>query len=654
MILYDGSGNAYWSEGGKTVPYTGQDKPGHGPEGPSWHPVAGGVESVLQGVTGGSSDEIQAGLHAVQGLLSGRTKGLGDAVLDYAQHQDMLHQATQRHNEDYFWPSLAGNVSGGLFMGGAAPGLAGQYLPKVAQWAKNHPVISPVLAGTGFGAGAGAASSRAGERGKGAAIGATAGAALGSIFGAGFGIGGWLNRKFGGTLNQAQSKFAQALADDGFKLETRAERDAFEQYLRRINPDDMGMLADVGENTQALASVAGQVPGPQLREATETLRNRSNNAYDDMAEALDIADGSMSAHKTIEQVEALRSLYAKPFYHMAWENGVRHNRALEGVWNQINHYDQKLWGRARQTGEQRLMNEFPNNPDKIAYMLEQTAKDGTRPSLRGWDSIKRQLYDEAQRLRAQSRDGTSDAANQLDTLRIRLVDELDRQNKHYKLGRQVWEDASTFKNDIEKGMKFQNAPDSVSTHQLEKMTPVQRDALRIGFKTQLLDKLSSQGDWHDITKIFTNRTMRRKLQKLYGREAYNNIIETVERQRRRQSTLAATTAGSQTFRRQEAASERGAVEVPTAAGVVATGHPLTAVTSAAGQMVRSAAPQTRIDRKVAQDIGQIGFETDLAKQLAMIRLLGRRQGQRQHQGPLAGGVTGGLTASLPMRFGGRE
>lgn len=245
----------------------------------------GPVRAVSQAATLGYSDEIDAGVAALEtGANNFLNKVRGKPSVGYGMRDayDAVvteERAAQKgYAQKYPAPNMAYSLIGGV--GAPGTGAAGRFVGASRSLAGATVRSGAVGAAAGAVAGAGTAEGGAKDRAvgaaKGAAVGATVGAALPSVARGAQTAGRAINaatgyRLSGGVQGAAASRLREALRQDGVDEATIRTRVSEWARTGAMPPT----LADVaGENTRALLRTAGSRPGP-ARNAAQTYRNET-------------------------------------------------------------------------------------------------------------------------------------------------------------------------------------------------------------------------------------------------------------------------------------------------------------------------------------------------------------------------------------------
>lgn len=338
---------------------------------------------VVQGVTFGLSNDAEGAAAAAGPALRkvGKAVGLpveyreGEVGEAYSRGRNEAIRRADRYREENPWTAFGGDILGGFANplarlwapagapSAAAPGLfrflspstwrtppratppatpgAPVFFPPAAagaaptqpvgilnQVGRGVAVGAPVGALTGFNQAEGELDDRIVGGGTGAVIGGAIGAAAPALIEGGSAGFRWLldqtiRRANNNAATPASRKVVEALRRDGLTPEEAVQR------ARELGPD--GMLADVGENTRALAGSVMRTPGKGKTELTNRIVARQEGTRDaegnlvggQYARVKNFIEGiqPMGLRQALDETAAARSGNAAPLYQKAFSGG---------------------------------------------------------------------------------------------------------------------------------------------------------------------------------------------------------------------------------------------------------------------------------------------------------------------------------------------
>lgn len=532
-------------------PWEDYAAPGAGP----WLDYQGGEEPVeqealsrsvprgmLQGVTLGFGDEIAGALGGTAAMLDPSLPGATAGERFSKAYQGIRgaeHEATEAFRENRPGLAFGTELAGGIMTGGLGAGraMATQTGKRLAANMAARPLRQRLAMASGTGAVAGGVAG-SGEAptmadipeyaGRGALVGAAAGP-VAEVGATGVQkVAGAARRAMNPTAT-AEKRLRSTLADAGMTEQQAAAR------LKKLG--DEAILADVSEATRLELETLAQRPGATAGKVGRQLTQRSGRQADEILEPF----GAGRQLEAIDNLKAFRQTTASPLYERAFEKGVDHNQALREVFEDVNELDPSLWRQARRQG----LLQFRNKGERLAPEAMGT---DVAPSLRGWQALKERLDDMEGVAR---RKGENKFAADVGGLRRRLLSELDEQNPDYRKAREMWAGTMEFEEMMDQGRKFLREPSNVATKAIQEMTPAQKDAYRIGVAQEIQNKVEKMGDTHDVSKLFNNPGIRKKLEALFDtRKGFREFKARVLRSREKQRTMsqALPGAGSRTAR----------------------------------------------------------------------------------------------------------
>ncbi|MEO1108747.1 MAG: hypothetical protein AAFX90_12565 [Pseudomonadota bacterium] len=272
--------------------------------------IGAGVRSAMDTALMGFGDEARALSETLGPVAYGMPPGLfpheTDSFSDNLAEEQARSQAARVHNPT---ASTVGDVAG-LATGVAGIGKAGLSLASKAQ-TPGKVVLGSTIDGAGYGglAGFGHTDGDLAERGKGfvegAAISGLTGGGAATALTAVPAVSGFIARRSGKPISQAQARILQALNPEGVAK------------LDDLGPD--GMLIDaLGERGRALGRAAANA-SPEARETLETAtRSRMAGQSDRLTDSLLQASRMKAPQSTSEMIQGVRN-NARPNINAAYD-----------------------------------------------------------------------------------------------------------------------------------------------------------------------------------------------------------------------------------------------------------------------------------------------------------------------------------------------
>lgn len=512
-------------------------------------PVTAGdiARHSLQGATLNFGDELRAGASAALGSLTGQGdfSDLYDVTRDYERRK--AAEFSEAHPVVATGAELLGGAATGILGGIKATATTGGKALAANMAAKGIRGRAKLAAGAGAAtggaggaiAGAGAANELedvAGDAARGGLLGLATGAAIApgvEVVGTGL-------RKGAEVIRRARDPEFQAAKNIERAIE-RSGMDAEETLMRTAALGDDAVLADASAATrESLESMANQ-PGATQDRALGLLAERSSKQGGELMSDL----GPGKKYETVDALKTFRREEASPQYEKAFNKGVPHTQVLEDVFEDLDAFEPGLWKKAKRLGKLSLA----NNGEKIA----DDALGNARPSLRGWQYIKEHLDDRVESLR---RSGDNKAADALSGTRRRMLNEIDSLNPDFAQARAKWAGAAQFEEMLNKANRFMTISGAEFESMMKGMTPIDREAVRIGAIQAIEDKIE-RGQWtHDAAKLFRTPAMKRKMSLLFDdKKDFANFLNKLKAATEKQRTFDAVRGNSATARRQAAEKE---------------------------------------------------------------------------------------------------
>lgn len=552
----------------------------------------GAVESALQGVTFGFSDELQSGIEAgvsgVKNIFSGETPNFGE---NYDNHQRLRQYALDDFKKHNSTAALAGEVAGAIGSGGVGAVKLAKHIPKATSKLGNFLTKTAALsAGGAVGGGvAGAGTAEQGEKLEGAKDGAVIGSVAGPVVGGAVNTVGRVAGAIKGALKPStvDDQVSKALVADGLDQSSAISR------LDELGAD--GVIADLGPNSRALADTAATFQGQAKNTVNEALDSRQAGRNPRVVEATkrELGD-SDEFFLEIDKNIAGRAEKAKPLYEKAYQQDIRLTDEIKRVF------------------------ETPSGQKALAKAQKLAADDGIK-SLAFDDEViptqlvdyfKRSLDDQISKLQ---RKGGGNEARILANIKSALLKEVDSQNPHYPKARQSFAGDIALTDAAEKGLKFLNQDAHFSRKMLGAMSDAEKEFYFKGASKAIRDKILSAQDGADAyRRIFGNDLMREKIKAIMpSEEAFDRFAKTMKQESEFAQTRSRVQGNSLTTERLANAQDFG--DAAGVAGSAASGN----IGSAVIGVVNAALKRKGVrNEQRAEEIAQFlinGTPDDLAR-----------------------------------------
>ena len=454
-------------------------------------------------------------------------RSLGQSNRSYDQILNDVRADYRRFAEENPGAALFGEFAGGL-----TPSVAAMVLPggqvvteaNAARMAKLAPTLTKTpmrrsaTAGfgtgaiSGFGAGEGGIGDRLLESGKSALIGGTLGPLIGKsgelLYEGGKGIYKRLLQPGTNRIEEAAlQKVLQKMAQDNLTPQQAIRQVALERGYNP-NPNPIGTrprtkLRDVSPGLTDLAETVAQRPGAGRKAMIEDTVKTGRGTK---GRTMDIVTENMGKGKTMFQTEtdltdALKS-NAKSLYDDAYKFGTVKDQRILAMMDQPQF--KEAYRQVMETNKIRKANAIAKGEDPSQYDMKQVYKiTETQPGIyqmdlvdapdvKTLDQIKRGLDYIIRSGRKSSNAADQDAAHALNEYKNTFLGILDETVPAYKTARQ------TYKGDLEvldaldvgRNQYGKFSPEQAADY-VSKLTSSERDALRIGYAQQFMDKIGN-------------------------------------------------------------------------------------------------------------------------------------------------------------------
>lgn len=488
------------------------------------------ARQFTQGTTFGAGDEIGAAIAAVPGsLATGESYG---SVYSKMYNDMAAKRGAYKGNHPYesLGLEMAGGIASGVAEGQAiARSLPGRFLMRYTPRAVQAGTLGAVDGGI-----YGAMAAEPGNRLEGGASGAVIGGAMapvvmmatdagGQVIGA---IRSWARDSLASTpRSQAIQAIREALVQEGLDPETAV------QVYNSLGPE--GMLADMGENSRALARAATDTPGPFKTNARATLDARQAGSRERLLRAAEglVGQRADDLTATLTDVARRRSVNADAAYGAAWneagnvENWLRlHTPAF------------------RQNLETPAMQTALRDANRLAANELQAIDPLTLQHLH---YAKMALDDQ---ISTAVRSGQNSEVRTLMGVKNRLLAGMDAASPTYRSARQQFASETELLNAGRLGREaLRTAPDTLR-ELVDGMSPGELEMFRMGAMAGVSDYFDNMGAGYNASARLTDKpAMARRLAVVFGDEnRVASFLDTAANEAEMFRTRAVVTGGSPT------------------------------------------------------------------------------------------------------------
>lgn len=511
-------------------------------------PVAGVIDSLAQGLSIGTADELEA---FGRSFSSANNPFPGASFRD--RFDNILFDLEQRRRGFRaenpglsFGSELAGGITGGvgLVRGGRA------IAPNLSARVGRLPFI-PRLAAVGGAEGAafGAASSIPGERLEGAAFGGAFGAGGGPLFGTGFAIAGQAVRP---VVQKLIDSFTEGPRSKAVKLVTQSlERDEItpqeaSTILRQMGP--RGTLADIGENTTDLARTAMSIPNQGRNRGRLFLDERQDTQRLQLVQAARRAGRADEFDEQVINAINRAESSAAPLYREAYSQVLDVTPQMAELLKRPA-MQKAMLKAARKVRDLGFSDEIINDVTDVRFM----------------DLVKRALDDD---IGIAQRQGRRDDVGILQGIKRQFLDEIDSQVPVYAEARSAFAGEAAIRDASDFGRRVFNnrTPTSEIAEQVQNMGESELQGFRQGLLTSISDNLDNVLSTSNAAKRFASMPRLREVLRLAfpDQNELQRFLQTAANESRFSETRNALLGGSPTARIQAsqraAAGESGVLE----------------------------------------------------------------------------------------------
>ncbi len=365
--------------------------------------------------------------------------------------------------------------------------------------------------------------------------------------------------------------------------------------------------------------------GQSKEEVAETIANLGDNGtladvdgVTSLLETLSLVEGKSQTFinkdkiTTKKELLKLRKEQASPLYKEAFEIGIEPSETLNRIYKAVSVNDDLVSSIKEMSKLEVLLEGKKVDPNVFT-------KEGTLPTLEGWQTIKEGLDD---KIDALYRQGDSKKANKYREIRSKLLNELDTQNPIYKKARNIYAGAKQIEDVIDESKNFLNKSSDEFIEEIAKYNPAEMEAVKVGVVQAIKDKVE-KGQWtHDAVKVFRRQDIEKKMRALFankenpevGEELFNNFMNKIDGLSRQQQTFDAVRGNSKTAERLaklKALEEDSFIDTVVAESI-ATGSPEFVV---GRNLLRSGAEAYSEARKRMRPLGDEDVKYEMARQL---------------------------------------
>ena len=594
------------------------------------------IRSIAQGATLGFADELEAALRNPASAL-GSALGLSEGK-NYKENLETIRKKLESYRSENPIEALAYEMGGagvttlGLGAltagtGGAAAGAATS--ARLAPLAARAAAVGAAEGGVaGFGAGEGGFQERLKSAGTGALIGGTVGAAApiavqqvgktGRRVMDALGVGGQKR-----AMTFSERKMLEAFERDGLTPEQAMQKleEARGMGIEDITPADLGEnLAGAGWRAQATPSgerskVAEQFVERRSRQAEQISEQAKEMSGAEGATGIDYLD-DLAAKTQAEAQPAYAKAYeveldAQPFQNMAKSKVIQdaYDKALRiadidpdvdvsGMPKDLS----KFFGEEMQGGG------YVGMPTELAHEI----KKGLDVLIEGQtDAVTNKVTKEGRALV---------------NLKNRWNSEIIDQNDAYRVANEQFADNARLRDAYTAGFDFTKISEKELVKRVGKMTPPEKEALRVGLISQVEELASKTGDaTYFVNTVFGTPRKRAALRLVFDDPAqFEQFERFMKFQAQKMKTTRKVMGGSATAERmmQAADADIDPSSIFSITGQLATGNVPGALQAAGSQ---AAARAAGMSEKSAAEMSRMLFETDPAAQRAMVNRLMPRQ-----------------------------
>lgn len=479
------------------------------------------VETAIQGLTFGYSDEMQAAAKSAFEYAKAKAKG------DHAEFKklyesnlqainDSLEQQQKEHPIASTAIEMAGTVPTTLAF---APAKLGQAIGMGAK------MLQSAKYGAALGAVSGAGHATPDGRTEGVAKGAVLGGAIGAVVPPVSALAGKAvstvadkTRQLFSAKPEHAAHIIRALQRDEITPQTLAEN------LQKLGPS--GVIADAGgENVQGLARGIASIPGAARNMAGTVLRDRQAGTIDRVTSAMkQFLSKNDDFYGSMQKLQIEKETAARPIYEQVLKQS---NIIPDDQFSKISSdkFFEKVFARVKKDPLYKI-GEMPNNAMPVV------------------DSAKRYIDD---MIGKAVRAGQNNKVRLLSERKNDLVKMADDAFPDYASARNAFAGPSQLQDAMTLGRKFITSDAEVTRDILAGLTDSEREFFRAGAMRALRDKALSQGG--DAYKSIMKGPLRERVQTVFGdQESFNAFEKLLKNEQTMFNTKSSVLGGSPTAR----------------------------------------------------------------------------------------------------------
>lgn len=588
---------------------------------------------IKQGTTFGFGDELQAAIAA--GVASTSPELTYEEA--YEQAKQVFKEQQQQAAEQQPYAYYPGEIGGAMATGGLAASkiggkaLASQFAKAPIRTAAGTGAVSGGIYGTG--ASEGTIPQRLAHGGEAAALGLGTGA-----------VGGYVAPKIAGGIRRLvkgkaptqaagetieeviEAADERAVAPKASFATESAAQEKIVSALKKDYPQDweriLGAwkesgkpLAELaGPRTASLAKGAAQYPSGKVvaeRYFAEQVAEMPERIKESISRNISSVD---NYYMTAEDLVKAGQKKARPLYEKAYKVGVIDDEGLNAMLG-VPELKRALKEGVKIQKIEAAAEGLPFNPNK--YALDEAGELLDKPSMELLDAGKKGLDALIEKEVDAITGKTTQYGKALIKLRKSYLGKIDDANPFYKEARKSAGDYLRVQDAMEKGKKFMKLDSELIARDFAKMTPVEKDAYKIGVGKQLRDLIDSPtgGVRNPYDKVFRGIEQQRKLSKILSPTEYKNFEKAIKAEDRLWKMKNEILGGSPTAAKQIAAQEIAASGADVA-GFLATGD----VSGASAGVMRGTIKKMfdGLSDNSADAVSRMLFERDPVKKLGII------------------------------------
>ncbi len=387
-----------------------------------------------------------------------------------------------------------------------------------------------------------------------------------------------------------------------------------EALQRKIAMGPTSMLADTSEAARGQLQALVNKSGTARDSAKSILRDRSRK----QGKSLLAPFGEANRGETLIELAKIRKEQSGPLYEKAYEQGIEHTPDLEGLYGELEQVSPGIWQKAKVSG----INNLRSKGEDVTS-IEQSAKGTLRPALKGWDFIKKELYD----LEVKALQGTNPNTTDADTyrtLRNRLTNLLDKQNDSYAKARKLYSETSQFGEGVDEFHKnYLTMSNSDFKIKWNKLSPEDKNVAWIGIRENMYDKIKRGPRTGDKTRPFDTDNFIEKLELMVGKDKTAKFMDRIDDSFEEQATFGIL-SGSPTARNLQLQADQTAMSAADMAVDAVTGNKLALISKGLKAPINYVKNNRGLTRKDETELANILMEQNPDRLRKYIEELQRR------------------------------